>query len=136
MPVPHLLAVLAAAAATMILGGLWYSPLLLGRQWIRAHGYSADQVAQMRANANRAYLASFLCYLLMAIVFGVLLGTVGATGALPGLHWGALAWLGFALPLGLTAHLFSNKPLSALLIDSGYQLAYLILMGVILALWR
>jgi hypothetical protein len=136
MPVPHFLAVLTAAVATMVLGGLWYSPLLLGRQWIRAHGYTADQVAQMRATAGRAYLASFLSYLLMALVLSVVLGAVGAYGAATGLRWGALVWLGFALPLGLTAHFFSTKPLSAFLIDTSYQLAYLVIMGVILSLWR
>lgn len=31
----HWLAVLAAATATMVLGALWYSPLLFGKLWVK-----------------------------------------------------------------------------------------------------
>jgi hypothetical protein len=120
----------------MLLGGLWYSPLLLGRHWVQAHGYTADQIAEMRTSAGRAYLLSFGCYLIMAAVLATLLAAVGASGAMAGIRWGALSWLGFAVPVSLTAYLFSNKPLSAFLIDTGYQLVYLVTMGAILAAWR
>ena len=45
-------------------------------------------------------------------------------------------WLGFVAPTSLTANMFSDKSLSAWLIDGGYQLCYLLLMGVILGSWR
>jgi hypothetical protein len=49
---------------------------------------------------------------------------------------GFLVWLGFAATIGLTGHMFSQKPIAAWVIDAGYQLAYLLLMGVVLTLWR
>ena len=56
-----------------------------------------------------------------------------------GLHWGALLgfglWLGFAAPIGLMNMLYTNKRPATFVIDAGYQLVYLIVMGMILAAW-
>ncbi len=60
------------------------------------------------------------------------ISSVAERGALLGL----LVWLGFLATLGLTAHMFSEKPLSTYLIDAGYQLVYAVAMGVILTAWR
>ncbi len=37
-------AVLAAALSTFILGGLWYSPLLFGKAWMRANSFTDDDL--------------------------------------------------------------------------------------------
>jgi hypothetical protein len=34
------LAVLVAAISTFVLGGLWYSPLLFGKAWMRANNFN------------------------------------------------------------------------------------------------
>src|SRR5438034_3999501 len=44
---------------------------------------------------------------------------------------GFLSWLGFAATVGLTANMFSEKPIAAWVLDAGYQLSYLVLMGVL-----
>src|SRR5438046_9904765 len=53
-----------------------------------------------------------------------------------GLCLGFLCWLGFAATVGLTANMFSEKPIAAWVLDAGYQLSYLVLMGVLLSVWR
>ncbi len=130
------LAVLVAAAATFALGALWYSPAVLGKQWMHAHGYTPEKVKEMQKTAGRAYVVSFACYIVLASVLSLLAGYTGATTMVQGLWLGFLVWIGFAATLGLTAHMFSDKRLATYLIDAGYQLAFLLLMGVILAVWR
>lgn len=131
------LAVLVAAVATFAIGALWYSPLVLGKAWMEAHRYSPEELERMRKTAARAYFLSLLCYLLMALVFSVLVSLTGASTALSGLWLGFLIWLGFVATTGLTGHLFGpERPIAVWLIDAGYQLVYLLLMGVLLALWR
>jgi len=129
-------AVVAAALAVFFLGALWYSPLLLGRQWVAAHGYTAEKLVEMRKGAAASYAVSFLCYLLMGAVLSVLAGETGVATAAGGLRLGAICWLGFAATIGLTANLFSEKPLTAYLIDAGYQLVYLAVMGAIVGAWQ
>jgi hypothetical protein len=130
------LAVVVSALAVFLLGALWYSPLVLGRQWVAAHGYTAEKLVEMRKGATAAYAVSFLCYLLMGAVLSVLGGEAGVTTASGGLRLGAFCWLGFAATIGLTANLFSEKPLAAYLIDASYQLVYLAVMGAIVGGWQ
>ena len=132
----NLLAVLVAAIATFVLGGLWYSPLLFGKVWVRAHGYTPEKMEAMRAGVGRSYAVSFLCYLVMATVMALLIGATDTVTALGGVRLGAVCWLGFAATIGLTANLFSDKPLATYLLDAGYQLVYLTVMAAILASWR
>ena len=127
------LAVGVAALATIFIGAFWYSPLLFGDLWAKAHGYSEEQLREM---ASRAFIVSLFCYLVMAFILAVLVSYTGVSTARQGAFLGLLVWIGFLATLGLTAHMFSGKPLSIYLIDAGYQLVYAMVMGVILAAWR
>ena len=132
----NLLAVLVAAIVVFVIGGLWYSPLLFGKVWMRAHGYTPEKMEAMRAGVGRAYALAFVCYLVMAVVMAILIGATDTLTGLGGVRLGALCWLGFAATIGLTTNLFSEKPLATYLLDAGYQLVYLTVMGAILATWR
>jgi len=131
----RILPVLAAAAAAFVLGALWYSPLLFGKAWLKAHAYTDEKIAAMRATAPRAYAVTFLCYVVIGAAMSVLLHRVGIVSGLTGIKVGSLLGLGIAAPLGLTANLYSDFPLSAWGIDAGHQIVMLTLMGAILAAW-
>jgi len=138
MPSAHinLLAVITAAVATFALGAAWYSPALFGKVWMQVHGYTPEKMAVMQKSAVKAYGVSFVCYLVMAFVLAHFVDYTGTAGVAQGLWLGFLAWLGFAATIGLTANMFSEQPLAAYLLDAGYQLAYLLIMGLILAVWQ
>jgi len=55
----NLLAVLVAAISTMVVGFLWYSPILFAKPWMREMGYDPDDEAktkEMQKSAGPAYL--------------------------------------------------------------------------------
>src|SRR2546425_787367 len=88
MPMTHVnaLAVLVAAVLTMVLGAVWYSPVLFAKQWMAAQGHTPEALEQMkRKGMIRAYAVSFLCYLVTAYVVAL---------SLP-LRW---HWAGPAVP--------------------------------------
>ncbi|HSC48599.1 MAG TPA: DUF1761 domain-containing protein [Gammaproteobacteria bacterium] len=132
----NVFAVLVAAALSFGLGALWYSPFLFAKQWMAAHGYTPEQVKAMQAGSSKAYALSFACYLVMAAALAVLINLTHVHGILGGIKLGLICWLGFAATVSLTAHLFSGKRWPAFLIDAGYQLAALALIGLILGAWR
>jgi Protein of unknown function (DUF1761) len=134
--IAHSLPILVAAVAAFLIGALWYSPLLFAKAWVRANGYTPEKLAAMQANAGRAYGGSFVAFLVMASILGLLLRHIGADSIADGAGWGFHAWLGFALPIGFTANLYSDKPAAAFLIDAGYQLVYMTVMGAILGGWQ
>lgn len=131
----NVLAVLVAAVLTFGLGALWYSPLLFARRWMAAHGYSEADVARMQAGMGPSYALAFACWLAMAAVLALVAPHFGE-GVGPTLHAGLLLWLGFSATVGLIANRFSDKPLSAWLIDAGYQVTSVAIMAVVLGAWR
>ena len=138
MPQVHInyLAVLVAAVVAFGLGGLWYSPILFAKPWLKAHGYTEDRLKEMQAGASKAYAVSFICQLLIALAIAVINGYMHMDRLEQGLKLGTLAWGGFAMPLGLMANMFSDKKISVFYIDTGYQLVYLLIMGAIITVWH
>jgi hypothetical protein len=135
MSLGHITPITVSAVAAFLIGGLWYSPLLFAKAWVKAHGYSPEKLAQMQKAAPKTYGGSLIAFLVMASVLHIILAHLGVMGWQDGAKWGFHIWLGFALPLGFIANLYSDKPLAAFLIDTGYQLVYLIAMGAILGAW-
>jgi hypothetical protein len=134
----NLLAVLVAAIATMILGFLWYSPLLFARPWMSLMGYAPDDKAkqdEMRKGAGKLYAMSFVVSLVTAFVLGKIIRISTVDTALYGMKVGAGVWLGFVTAVQLTDKLFAKKPLKLYLINTGYQLLCYLAMGAILAVW-
>jgi hypothetical protein len=129
-------AVVVAAVAAFVIGMVWYSPVLFARQWMAAQGYTPEKMAAMRQGMAKTYAVSFLCFLVTAWVMAVLTDRLGVGTPLGGVKLGGLVWLGFAATIGLMANLYSDKPRAAYFIDAGYQLVYLVVTGVILAVWR
>ncbi len=128
----HALGIFIAALVAFLVGAFWYSPLLFAKAWIRAHRYTPDEVKAMQANASRAYAGTFVAFLLMAFVLNLFLRHLGSDSVHDGIVWAFHAWLGFAVPVGFTAYLYSQKSIGVFLIDAGYQLVYMVLMGAIL----
>jgi hypothetical protein len=132
----QLLAVLAAAVAAWLIGALWYSPVMFAKAWVNAHGYTPEQLAAMKVMQGKVIGATLVAMILMAAVLQVFLRHLGADSIGDGVKWASHAWLGFAVPLGIIAHLYSQKKIAAWLIDTGYQLVYFLVMGAILGAWH
>ena len=54
MPAINYLGVLASAIMIFAIGALWYSPMLFGRLWVTAHGYTPEKIAEMRKGMGKA----------------------------------------------------------------------------------
>lgn len=131
MPEFNIWAVLAAGAASFVLGGLWYSPALFGKAWQREAGLSDERLK----NGNMALIfgLAFVLSVVAAFVFAMFLGPrpplalgLGA-GSSAGLCWVASSF-------GIN-YLFERKSLKLFLINGGYHTLQFTLIGLILALW-
>jgi len=132
----NILAVIITAIVTFGIGALWYSPLLFGKQWMAFNEVTAEKAAAMRKDSLRLYGTSFVCYLVMAAVFAVLLRITHIDRIVGGAKLGFMLWLGFVATVGLTGSLYSGRSFKAYALDAGYQLVFLVVMGVILMAWR
>jgi len=128
--------VVLAAVATMVVGFLWYSPLLFAKPWMLAMGYDPNDKAgldEMRKGAGKLYGAAFLSSLAAAFVLGKIVVVTTVITVPYGMKVGFAVWLGFVASVQLTDTLFGRKPFKLFLINTGYQLVCYLVMGAILA---
>ena len=125
------LAVLAAALSSFVLGGLWYSPLLFHRPWAAAVGLGE---AQLRQGMGRVFGGAFACALIAAVNLAFFLGPKATAGF--GTFAGFAAGLGWVATGLCVTFLFERRPGRLILIDAGYHVVSLTVMGAILGAWR
>jgi len=126
-------AVLAAAVSTFVLGGLWYSPLLFGKAWMRANNFS-DADVQTFSKA-RMFGWSIIFSLVMALNLAMFLAAPD-TNASWGATAGALAGLGWVAMSIAIIGLFENKSWGYIAINGGYVTVAFTIMGLIIGAWR
>lgn len=141
VPVNYL-AIIVSAVAAMVLGFLWFGPLF-GKEWIRLMGIPDEKVAEMKAKGMKSMASTYAFQaagaLLMAFVLAhalIFASTyLKAEGISAGLQAGFWNWLGFVAPVTLGSVLWEGKPWKLWVLNAGYYLVTLLVMGVILALW-
>jgi len=125
------LAVVAAAVSAFLIGGLWYSPVLLGGAWKKANGFASDPPGA----GPKVFGLALLLSLVMAVNLAMFLNDPKTTLAF-GAMAGFLAGFGWAaMGIGIVS-LFERRSLSYVLINGGYLTVALTVMGVILGAWR
>jgi hypothetical protein len=127
------LAVVAAALATFVVGGLWYSPVLFGKVWLKANGFTEAQAQSF--NKARAFGGAFLLALVMSANLAMFLADPTTT-LLWGMTAGALAGVGWVAAGLAVVALFENRSWSYILVNGGYLIVSFVLMGAILGAWR
>jgi hypothetical protein len=132
MPEVNYLAIAAAAIASFVVGGLWYSPALFGKTWQREVGLSDEQLA--RGNMVRIFGIALVLSLIAAFVFALFLGPRPSMPLGLGAGFSAgLCWV--ASSFGIN-YLFARRSLKLFLIDGGYHTLQFTLIGMVLALWH
>ena len=130
MPEINAWAVLAAGVSSMVLGALWYSPVLFGKAWSAASAVTEEKAKS--ANMGRTMGAAFVLALIGAFVFAMFLGPkpapMFATAA--GLSAG-LCWVAGSFGIN---YLFERRPIRLWLINGGYHTLQFTLFGLILGL--
>lgn len=127
----NILAVIVVTILNILLGMFWYSPQFLGTQWAQEHQFILNDLKPTPWH----YIGAILVSLVTVVIFSALIhwfhvDTLGA-----GLQLGFFIWLGFVATTHFSGVIWARKPWKAYLIDTGFQLVSLLMMGIILSLW-
>lgn len=132
MPQVNLFAVLLCGVSSLVLGGIWYSPLLFARRWQAAAALSDEQAKS--GNMAAILGGAFVISLVAAYVFGMFLGpTMSLAGAVGAGFAAGLCWVAAAFGIN---YLFERRPLVLWLINGGYHTLQFTLFGLILGAIR
>ena len=157
----NFLAILAAAASALLIGAIWYNPKVFGNAWAR----SAEMTeAKMRGgNMAKIFILAFIFAFLLAFALQFITihqtGALGMVGGDPsvakpsfqafmddygnafrtfkhGALHGTIAGVLIALPILGTNALFERKGAKYILINSGYWIVTMAVMGGIVCGWQ
>jgi hypothetical protein len=132
MPPMNLWAVLAAGVASMLLGAVWYSPVLFARAWMRESGVTEEKAAA--ANPLKTLGLAFVLALIGAAVFAAFLGPTPAPAFATAAGFAAgLCWVAGSFGIN---YLFEQRSPKLFLINGGYHTLQYTLIGLVLGLWH
>ena len=121
------LAIVAAAAAGFIFGGIYYR--LVSKHWLKASGVKKSAV---KGHPVNLYVITVVAELIMAWMLAGILAHLGQVTFKNGVLSGALLWLGFvATTIAVNNSFGMRKPMLSV-IDGGHWLGVLLIMGAVL----
>jgi uncharacterized membrane protein len=126
------LAIIVAAVSAFMLGGLWYSPLMFVKRWMKETGITQESTknANMLKLFGFSFILSFIASFFLAMFIGA--GAGGSFGALAGF----MAGFGWVLTFLGIIYLFESRSLALFLINAGYSVVSLTIMGFIIGIWQ
>ncbi len=117
-PTINLLAVLMSAVLFFMVGALWYSPVMFANPWIKAMGFTEEQLKEMKDKGPGAkpFIISGIGSLGMAYVTAhivdfmmVVFGDSGMTNLAIGLTTAFWLWLGYIATYTLNTVSYEDK---------------------------
>ncbi|MBI4019754.1 MAG: DUF1761 domain-containing protein [Candidatus Aenigmarchaeota archaeon] len=129
----NLVAVVVAAVLNIVIGMLWYSPLLFGRKWLSAMGLKKGEMK--KEGMAKVHVLMFIAALIMSYVLATFIDFTAATTAMQGVATGFWVWIGFVATTLLPVYIFENRPKQLYGIYAAYQLVFLLVAGAMLAVW-
>lgn len=130
------LAVLISAIAIMVVGALWYSPLLFGNLWIKLMGYTKKDMSKAKNKGmTKEYIIAFVASLVTACVLATLIKSLAITTFLPAMQLACWVWLGFVVTTLVNSVLWEGRSWKVFLINIGHYFVALHIAAWILVIW-
>lgn len=123
------LAVVLAGLAYFVLGAIWYSNLMFGRQYRAALGVTEEAGTP----AAGPLIVNLIGWLIAALAMGLIAELVGADGFADGAMLGIVIWLGFVFTHQIVNDVYQGSNMELAKINGPYNLLGFVIMGVILA---
>lgn len=125
-------AVLACAVLSLVIGGIWWSPVLFAKAWQKETGLSDEQLKSM--NPAKVFGLTFVLAYLSSYNLAFMLGTPDTTW-----KWGVAAGLLaaiWAIAMYVIISLFEQRSMKHMLINCGYIAVYFAACGFVIGIWR
>jgi hypothetical protein len=126
-----LIAIILAVLANMIIGALWYSPVLFANVWMKSLGKTAEELHT--SNPNIGYGLTTLAGIATAIILSLFISMLESVTIGGGALIGFLAGAGIASARELSPTFFEGRKYTLFFISAGYHIVSLTVMGIIIA---
>jgi len=137
------IALIVASIVPLVTGFIWYHPKVFGTAWMKETGMTEEKAKSM--NPGKTYGLAVVFAFLIAFMMWPQVMVGGGPGEAHGIEpyvtfkhgafHGVLVGLFFILPVFATNALFEMKSAKYVLINSGYWIVTIALMGGIINAW-
>ncbi len=126
--------IIAAALLNMIIGFIWYSPYVFGKQWMKLIDKKHLEIE--KKHMLKAYTTSFIMSIILSFVLSQFIHGNHMDTLLQGAKVGFWVWLGFVVTTSLPDYLFTGRRLQLYILNNGFNLIAIVSMGALLAVWH
>lgn len=126
-------AVITCAVANLLVGAIWYSPLLFYKAWMAENKFTEEDIKKV--NPAVTYSITVVLSLFISYNLAFFLGD-DKTDMAWGATAGFLAGFGFSALIFTVVALFEQRSFRYMAINGGYITIYFTLIGFILGTWR
>jgi hypothetical protein len=127
-------AVVVAGIVYFLLGGLWYSKILFANAWMKAIDMTEEKAKAEYSPWKMVW--AFIGCMLSAYGVARVLSFISGVTALGGLLIGLLVGLHFVLPMISVNNAMEGRKMVLTVINIGYNILGLVIMGIIIGAWR
>lgn len=128
------LANIVAAVACFLLEAVWYSTFY--STWVSGIGRTDEWLRHNGPGIPVQFATALVMALMMAMAISWVTQLTGKQTALRGMKAAAMLWAGFVLTTRSTEYIFEVRPISLFLVNAGYWLLGMMLMGAIVGGWK
>jgi hypothetical protein len=130
---PKILAVIVAAIIYWLIGALWFS--MLQAPWLVGIGRTMQELQASGTPKWLPHAVTLISNFAMAYALGWLILATGPQTLMRGITIGAILWI-FVGAAFATEYVFEARSVQIFMINAGYPLVGMILMGGILGAWK
>jgi hypothetical protein len=137
-----ILLVLTVTIVQIILGSVWYSPVLFGKVWMKINGVankSAKEIKEMQKQMLPAYGLQFLATFITNFALVFMLSSFGVDNLIGLFLISGILWAGFIMPTQASEVLWGNlsnkMKLQKFLISTSYQFICIAIATYIYSIW-
>jgi hypothetical protein len=127
-------AVLVSGVVALVIGGLWYSPILCGNAWMKCVGKSAEQV--QKEFTPLQLVAAFVCGAVVGCTLSIVTGWAEANTFLSGAGVGLMLGVGLLTTMNGVNYFFEHRPIKLFLMNNAHDLLFCAVIGGMVGVWR
>src|SRR5579863_6766785 len=128
---PSIIPIIVVTILNIFLGMLWYSPLIAGNMWVKAHKLDPKKLKPTLMH----YLGSILVSFVTALILAILLDQFQIMDWQSALVFALFLWIGLIATNHFSGVIWAGKPLAVYFIDVTYLLVSIVMMSVLLSIW-
>jgi hypothetical protein len=127
----NIVAGVVSSILSMVLGFIWYGPMLFADAWMKESKLTAKEIGN---GPGMGYLLTMVAAFIMALTTSALVHMLNIRDVANGIGFGLMVGLGYVATTLATNYIFGLRSMKLYLIDAGYQVINIVIAAVVAVL--